>query len=301
MVDHDAGFPDAAPRLFLKPDGTQYGSDGVPGRHQLTPRKMLSELINLGLLFKHDTTPMFAGMAQGIILNALGPAFWARECCSFSNPGDFLLKRAQIRQLHLASLIWRTLEVEGQEGVLQRIRDHDLESAYMELYWLDYFSRVFTKVRFNPATQGKGLDFDLYLEDGAGFAKLNAEVKARKEDLVDANMVRNFLKKAKSQLPPGENNIIAFKIAQPGSGLSQQELDDCIRQFVTSTSRIDAVLYCWDQSESDLLIAIAHATVTAEGRRDDLFFAPIQLNEPPSFVQAAISASRCSVSARWRT
>ena len=97
------------------------------------------------------------------------------------------------------------------------------------------------------------------------FGQLNVEVKARKAVFTSTDQARDFLNKARTQLPKGEKGAIVMKVARGQSSISQDELHMAIASCLRVSERLAFVLYLWDASGFDNSIALAHVFVESSG------------------------------------
>jgi hypothetical protein len=157
--------------------------------------------------------------------------------------------RNQQRALLTAELLFNLQNVEGIDTRLDDLRSGLVESTYSELEAGGFLRDRGVLFRYVTPSGTKGADYDAEIPL-AGGGKLNCEMKCKVEstDLSEA-AVRNPLQTARKQLPPGEPGLVFLKI--PEQWVRQPEVAQlvppAIDSFLRGTSRVVAVVVCWEE------------------------------------------------------
>jgi hypothetical protein len=176
--------------------------------------------------------------------NRAGRAFMRAESTT-----DEERYRNQQRALLTAELLFNLQSVEGIDTRLDDLRSGLVESTYSELEAGGFLRDRGVRFRYVTPSGARGADYDAEIPLPGG-GKLNCEMKCKVEstDLSEA-AVRNPLQDARKQLPPGEPGLVFLKI--PEQWVRQPEVAQvvltAIDTFLRGTSRVVAVVVCWEE------------------------------------------------------
>lgn len=192
-----------------------------------------------------------------IVTNTLLPDFLKREF-STNDLGVILKKFDDPYFYHLADLIWQLKDMPSfKKYILSGARTKTKECVYSELYFLNMISRVSEYVDFNFPIGKKGNDFDLIATNFRShsnllYSNLNIEVKTRSSPFKNKEQIKDYLNKARKQLPSSSDGAICILLEENflPSTINQKDLDSTFKQYLETTKRISFLVYLWIEKTS---------------------------------------------------
>jgi hypothetical protein len=209
-------------------------------------------------------------MSSDVIINALGTDIRIREVVSGSTGGDgFIRADPQMRVYQLGSMLWQARSVVGFERWTRRARRRPFKAAFYELYWLVFLSEFFDEVSLKTERGLRGEDFDIVCRRGYLYPELAVEIKTRSERFETTKQIKNYINKARAQLPKGGDGAVFFLLTSLSERVSQDDLDACLASCVRSSSRLRLAGYLTEirasRGEAGFL-AFQHSWVDETGR-----------------------------------
>lgn len=150
--------------------------------------------------------------------------------------------------MELAEILFNLQRVAGVETLLDSIKRKTVESNVAELQSakLLYFNDI--PFSFNVPTGKKTRDFDALAT--VGKLKIPCEFKCKLESTnYSKNTIKQVLSDARKQLPKEETSVIFLKIPESWTYQEDDLLTSAISQFLHTTTRINSVIYHWEEWE----------------------------------------------------
>ncbi len=164
-----------------------------------------------------------------------------------SSPDNF---KSTDRCVELAETLFNLQHVSGIETLIDSFKKKTVEANVAELQSakLLYFNDIPFSV--NIPSGNKTLDFDAIATIGG--LKIPCEFKCKLESTdLSKNTIKQVLSHARKQLPKDETSVIFLKI--PEEWTHQDEGDELltsvISNFLSTTTRINSVVYHWEEWE----------------------------------------------------
>lgn len=150
--------------------------------------------------------------------------------------------RLQNRLLTLAEGLYNLKEIEGFDGILERLKNENIESVIAEIESGRLLRHRRLAFKYVTRTFKKREDFDIHIIDGSN--EIFCETKCKIETTgFSETSFRNSLQKAKQQLPLNCPAIILIKI--PDKWVKHEnKLKRITKVFVEKTERPVGVV-CW--------------------------------------------------------
>lgn len=256
----------------------------TPGLNHLnlaTLKETVSELRALSIPDNALQLPL----AQTIIINSLGKEFWSRECATLGNKQDFFTDKPDVKIIHIAHMLWNLKKSKGFEEFLSKNNLLEFESIYYEIIAANWFYLNSESIEFVIPKMVKGQDFDLSVKKFKNQSDLNVEVKAKRKSFVSIKQLKSYLSKYRRQLPSIGNGVIFLKIKIDDLTISQNDVVETSCKFLKSTTRIKFIVYCWDDSNSESIIAIKYFAVKKNGLITPPVFGVNTNHIAPSFLK----------------
>lgn len=156
--------------------------------------------------------------------------------------------------VRLGHMLFQLRDVSGYEDLLVDQRNRDFEPVFFELHAASLLLQSGCQISFVKPTGVKGRDYDLLISiDGIPAA---VEVKCRRRGVVtNGRTLMNALKRAKDQLPTDLPGIICIAIGTEyrsalGSVHAEQEIENTLDAFLSSTGRVNKILVFWHRFEN---------------------------------------------------
>lgn len=196
-------------------------------------------------------------LATEVLINLLGKDWVANNIFGNRPLDDFLRAKAKSsedrykmvdRIVEVSEMLFNFQDISGIENVIEKIKKDKVEPYVAELQSAKLLYSNKTPFFFNNPSNQKGLDYDLIIT--VKDLEIPCEIECKIENRnFSENTIRETLRHAKNQLPKGKSSVIFVKLPEKWSFQEdiQDKLSNVLNDFFRQTTRINSVIYFWEE------------------------------------------------------
>lgn len=197
------------------------------------------------------------GLAAEVLIHFFGIDWVVNNVFGKRPLDEFLRARSSTREdrfkmtdriVETAEILFNFQDIPGIENVIEKIKKNKVEPYVAELQSAKLLYSNKTPFFFNNPSNQKGLDYDLIITTEN--LEIPCEIECKIEDRnFSENTIRETLRHARKQLPKGKSSVIFVKIPEEWTLLetSQEQLLNVINEFFRRTTRINSIVYHWEE------------------------------------------------------